>query len=204
MKKPFILFSCLFFLALMVGCVKERTANVNYYNQHNGIQNNSSGDLMINEFCARGSNYLVDELNPASDHWIEFYNTTSSTINFDSTNYYVSVNAADTTSISTMTKLVHFSVPAHGWIVVFADDSDRVVTTGSNQHQHIPHISKQGGFIGLYSYNPASSTLTKMNTIAYDSIAVSGTSWGLCPDGGSNWQTLVQPTPDATNATSCP
>jgi hypothetical protein len=201
MKKFFFLALLFSSLILLGGCLKTRTENIAYFLAHQISTGDTIGPLCINEFCARGSNYLVDELNPGSDHWIELYNRTSSTIYFDSTNFYMSVDSTKH-SISGMTKLTHYSVPPKGWIVVFADDSDRVVTT-PNGHIHIPHISKQGGFIGLYSYSPTTSTLTTLTSYAYDSIPASGDSWGVYPDGSGNWNlySSSKSTPNAANAT---
>jgi hypothetical protein len=153
------------------------------------------GALCVNEFCARGSNYLADELNPSSDHWIELYNRTSNTIYLDSTNYYISMDSTVHT-ISGMTKLTYYSVPANGFIVIFADDSDRVVTPAqahainpayTTGHIHVPHISKQGGFIGLYNYTPGTSSLSTLTAYSYDSVAVSGSSWAVYPNGSGKW-----------------
>ena len=196
MKKIYILllFSALLFI--IHGCVKERTANENYYLSHQVSTGDTVGALCSNEFCARGSNYLADELNPASDHWIELYNRTNNTIYFDSTNFYYS-NDSTVSTIAGMTKLTKLSVPAKGWIVIFADDSDRVVPGG---HIHVPHISKHGGFIGLYDYNPSTSSLRTLTAYAYDSIAVSGSSLGVYPDGSGAWNHYTVPSPDAPNA----
>jgi|GEM_PF-2069326 len=185
MKKFFILslvFSSMIFLG---SCLKTRTENIAYFIAHQPSTGDTVGALCVNEFCARGSTYIADELNPASDHWIELYNRTSSTIYFDSTNYYMSVDST-IHSISGMTKLTHYSVAPNGYLVVFADDSDRVVTTPGG-HIHIPHISKQGGFVGLYTYNPNTTTLTTLTAYSYDSIATSGSSWGVYPNGSGNW-----------------
>jgi len=205
MKK--ILFLSLLFssMILLGGCLKTRTENIAYFLAHQVSTSDTIGSLCINEFCARGSNYLADELNIKSDHWIELYNRTSSTIYFDSTNFYYS-NDSTIHTISGMTKLTYYSVPAKGWLVIFADDSDRVVTPAQAQainpafttgHIHVPHISKQGGFIGLYSYTPATSTLTTITS------AYSGGSWGVYQDGSGNWNQYIpaKATPDAANAT---
>jgi hypothetical protein len=182
-------------LAAIEGCVKERTANENYFLSHQVSTGDTTGALCINEFCARGSNYMVDELNPSSDHWVELYNRSNTAINLDSSNYYYS-NDSTITNISGMTRLTHFTVPAKGWLVIFADDSDQV----TSQHIHVPHISKHGGFIGLYNYNPNTQSLTKLTGIAYDSIAVSGSSNSVYPDGSGTWFTGTVATPDAANA----
>jgi hypothetical protein len=211
MKKLFalaLLFSSILFLG---SCLKTRTENIDYFLSHQVSTADTTGSLCVNEFCARGSNYLSDELNPASDHWIELYNRTSSTIYFDSTNFYYS-NDSTVHSISRMTKLTYYSVPAKGWIVIFADDSDRVVTPTqahainpalTTGHIHVPHIGKSGGFIGLYSYTPSTSSLTQLTAYSYDSIPASGDSWGVYPDGSGNWNlyTSTHVTPDAANAT---
>jgi hypothetical protein len=195
MKKTFtLLFFCVL-IAVIHGCVKERTDNINYFLSHQASTGDTVGKLCINEFCARGSNYLVDELNPGSDHWVELYNRTNNPVNLDSGYYYYS-NDSTVTGISGMTRLTHFTIPAKSWIVIFADDSDQVTA----QHIHVPHISKHGGFIGLYDYTPTTHVLTKLTGIAYDSIAVSGSSRGVYPDGSGNWYTYTIPSPDAANA----
>ena len=193
MKKALtLLFSCVL-IVIMHGCVKERTDNINYFNSHLTTVD-TTATLVINEFCARGSNYLADELNPASDHWIELYNTTTSPINLDATNYYISMDST-VTSIGGMTRLSGFAVPAKGWIVIFSDDSNKV----TSQHIHVPHISKQGGYIGLYTYHPSSATLTNLSKFVYQAIVTSGSSWGVYPDGTTNWVLYTTPSPDATN-----
>jgi len=202
MKKNSILALLLVGALLLGSCLKTRTSNIDYFLSHQATTSDTVGSLCVNEFCARGSTYFQDELNPASDHWIELYNRTASTIYFDSTNFYYS-NDSSVHSISGMTKLTYYSVPAHGWIVIFADDSDRVVTTPGG-HIHVPHISKQGGFIGLYSYNPNTATLTTLTAYSYDTIATSGSSWGVYPNGSGTWfnyggTVSAAPSPDASN-----
>lgn len=195
MKKTYTIALFILTLAVIHGCVKERTANINYFLTHQVSTGDTIGALCINEFCARGSNYQVDELNPSSDHWVELYNRSTSAVNLDSNNFYYS-NDSTITNISGMTRLTGFTIPAKSWIVIFADDSNKVTP----QHIHVPHISKHGGFIGLYDYTPATHVLTKLTGIAYDSIAVSGSSQGVYPDGSGNWLTYTTPSPNAANA----
>jgi len=195
MKKTYTLILFVLVLAVIHGCVKERTANINYFLTHQASTGDTVGALCINEFCARGSNYLVDELNPASDHWVELYNRSTSAVNLDS-NYIYYSNDSTITTISGMTRLTGFTIPAKSWLVIFADDSDKVTP----QHIHVPHISKHGGFIGLYDYAPTTQILTRLTGIAYDSIAVSGSSLGVYPDGSGSWNTYTTPSPNAANA----
>lgn len=197
MKKHLSLAALLACIILLGSCLKTRTSNIDYFLSHQASTGDTVGALCVNEFCARGSTYFVDELNPASDHWIELYNRSSSTIYFDSSNFYYS-NDSSVHSISGMTKLTYYSVPSHGYIVIFADDSDRVVTTPGG-HIHVPHISKEGGFIGLYNYTPSSGALTTLTAYSYDTVATSGSSSGVYPNGSGTWFIYPTPSPDAPN-----
>lgn len=191
--KKFLILSLLSSGMILLGsCLKTRTDNIAYYNQHL-TQADTFSALWLNEFCARGSSY-PDELNPASDHWIEIYNKTSSPIALDTANYYLSGDS--TLPASGMYKLNTFTIPANGYIVVFGDDSNK--TTSLHMHANF-HVSKQGGFIGLYHNNPATNVLTTINSIDYDSIAVSGSSWGVYPNGSPNWTVYTVPSPGAAN-----
>lgn len=199
MNKHITLALLLFAVLLLGSCLKTRTSNIDYFVSHQVSTGDTIGALCINEFCARGSSYMADELNPASDHWIELYNRTANTIYLDSSYYYLSVDST-VHSIAGMTKLTHFSIPPHGWIVLFSDDSDRV----TSQHIHVPHISKNGGFVGLYNFNPATSALTTLTAYSYDTITTSGSSWGVYPDGSGTWfnyggSVSAAPSPDAAN-----
>jgi len=193
MKKHFALLTLLSSLLLFGSCLRTRTENIAYFDQHL-TQADTTSALWLNEFCARGAAY-PDELNPSSpDHWMEIYNKTSSPIALDTANYYLSGDS--TLTVGGMYKLNTFTIPAHGYIVVFGDDSNK--TTNLHMHANF-HVSKQGGFIGLYHNNTTNHVLTTINSIDYDSIAVSGSSWGVYPDGSPNWNQYTIPSPGLAN-----
>src|SRR5687768_7482777 len=76
------------------------------------------GPLVISEFMADHSAGLVDENNEFSD-WIEIHNPTAAAVNADG--FYLTDDAAPLTKW----RLPAVSVPANGYLIVFASDKNR-------------------------------------------------------------------------------
>jgi hypothetical protein len=194
MRKIVTPFTLLLVIALLAGCVKPRLENINYFLNSQPKGGDSIKDVIINEFCARAPvNYLDSDDNNISSHWIELFNGSDSTVSFSAGNYYLT----DDSTNPGMYQLTAFSIAPKGYLIVFADDSNKIT-------QHWMHanfkISKSGGQVGLYK--KISGGFVPISLHDYDSVAVSGSSEGLMPDDGSGWYDFSVPTPLAPNSNS--
>jgi lamin tail-like protein len=194
MKKFFNPFTAIILILLIAGCVKPRLDNINYYLNSLPKGTDSIKDVVINEFCARAPvNYLDSDDANISSHWIELFNGSDSTVNFSNGNYYLT----DDSTNPGMYQLTAFSIAPRGYMIVFADDSNKI--TQRWMHANFK-ISKSGGQVGLYK--KISGGFVPLSLHDYDSVAVSGSSEGLLPDDGSGWYDFVTPTPLASNTNS--
>ena len=194
MKKIFNPFTFLLAVVLIAGCVKPRLDNINYYLNSQPKGSDSIKDVVINEFCARSpANYLDSDDANISSHWIELFNGSDSAVNFSAGNYYLT---NDNTNPG-LYQLTAFSIPAKGYMIVFADDSNKI--TARWMHANFK-LSKSGGQVGLYK--KIAGGFVPISLHDYDSVAVSGSSEGLLPDDASGWYDFVIPTPLAPNTNS--
>jgi hypothetical protein len=194
MKKAF--YPIIFIAALMIiaSCVKPRTDNINYYNNNLDTTLSTNKGLTINEFCAHSPTYLDSDggLPAVANHWVELYNAGSATINFDTSQYYMS----DDSTNPSLFKLYKFSISPKSYMLVMTDSPQLADVT----HMHANfHTSKSGGFLGLYyksgsNYIPLTRHAFNAQTSAY--------SEGRYPDNGSTWYDFAVPTPLAPNSTS--
>ena len=143
-------------------------------------------DSIVNEFVATGSTY-VNEFGNADD-WVELYNTGTDSINFATTNYYITDDS---------TKPDKFVINALGigpgkYLVVSCDDSNRIVT---QVHTNFG-LSKTGEFIGLYKKDSHGNFVTLTNHPF--GAQSSGSSEGRLPNAGPTWSTM-SPSPGAAN-----
>jgi len=195
MKKIFNPITVLVVLLLIASCVKPRLKNINYNINSQPKAGDSIKDIVINEFCARSpANYLDSDDANISSHWIELFNGSDSIINFSNGQYYLT----DDVTNPGMYQLTAFSIAPKGYLIVFADDSNKVTTHW--MHANFK-ISKSGGTVALYR-KTSQAGFVPLSLHDYDSVAVSGSSEGLLPDDGSTWYDFITPTPLAPNTNS--
>lgn len=175
-------------LVIMAGCVKPREDKINYFKNHAAAAIDTSGDVLVNEFVASGSN-LTSEFGITSD-WVELYNTRDSAINFANTNYYIT----DDSTKPDKFVINNLSIPGKGFLVVFCDDSAKILTqihTGFS-------LKSSGEFIGLYKKDTQGNFVT-LTSHPFGAQS-SGVSEGRYPDGGATWiDFTTAPTPGAPN-----
>jgi hypothetical protein len=195
MKKIFNPLTVLIALLIAGSCVKPRLSNINYLLNGQPKGGDSVKDVIINEFDARSpANYLDSDDGNISSHWIELFNGSDSTVNFASNgNYYLTDDSTD----PGMYQLTAFSIAPKGYLIVFADDSNKI--TQRWMHANFK-LSKSGGEVGLYK--KIAGGFIPLSNHVYDSVAVSGSSEGLLPDDGSTWYDFTIPTPLAPNTNS--
>lgn len=142
--------------------------------------------LWVNEFLASNSAGLTD---PAGEHddWIEIYNPGNSPVDLGGMYMTDDLAVKNKWQIPT-TDPASSTVPAHGYLIVWAD---------SQMDQGVVHVnfklSASGEAIGLYT-----SSLEKIDEVTFGAQAADVSS-ARVPDGSANWTTLTTPTPGATN-----
>ncbi|MDP4625676.1 MAG: lamin tail domain-containing protein [Akkermansiaceae bacterium] len=147
------------------------------------------GDLVISEFLASNSGIsLLDEDGVASD-WIEIRNTGASAVPL--AGYRIT---DDATNLSKWT-FPAVSIPAGGYLVIFASSNDRAVA-GSQLHTNFK-LSASGEYLGLI--DPSGTVLHEYSpTFPTQEEDIS---YGIGPDGTTNGY-FVSPTPGAANSVS--
>jgi hypothetical protein len=145
--------------------------------------------LYVNELLASNSAGLTDPYGEYDD-WFEVYNPGDTPV--DLGGMYVTDDLAvpNKWQIPT-TDPPASTVPAHGYLIVWAD---------GQPDQGVIHVnlklSASGEAIGLYT--AAGETI---DTVTFGAQAAD-VSYARVPDGSANWVTLTTPTPGATNGSS--
>lgn len=144
--------------------------------------------LFINEFVARGSEN-INEFGSAED-WIEVFNPAFEDITLTGGRWYISDGGPEN---PTKYLLPELTIPARGFLVVWADNMDTVATdihtnfalSGSGEHIIIWYIDDMGNGVNVddYLYGQQESAVSE----------------GRFPDGGAAWTFFNSPTPGAPN-----
>ncbi|MEA3446125.1 MAG: lamin tail domain-containing protein, partial [Bacteroidota bacterium] len=149
-------------------------------------------DLVINEFLASNVSDTIDNYGEYED-WIEFYNTSSDTIDMgglfmsddlsDPGKWQIPISSPDSTII-----------PPGGFKVFFAD---------KDPEQGVLHLdfnlSSTGESIGLFHYN--GTNFVAIDTLNYG-LQLDDISYGRFADGSPNWYTMTTTTPGMPNDTT--
>lgn len=145
--------------------------------------------IRINEIIAKNTNGDTSEFGEHGD-WIEFYNNSSITVNMagllvtDDPNFRNKYRIPSGLSIT--------SIPPHGFIRCWADDS---ITTVSTTQIHLPFkLSSSGEFVGLYL--PSDSSF--IDSVRFGA-QTADTSFARCPDGTGVFSIAAAVTPQASN-----
>jgi hypothetical protein len=141
------------------------------------------GRIYINEFMASNDTTIADpDFGDYSD-WIELYN--DGDLDIDISGYYLTDDLTDTTKWQVPEGVI---VPAHGFLLIWADDED---TLGQAPHTNFK-LSSGGEQIGLFD---PEGTIVDSITFGEQQTDVS---YGRYPDGSDNW-TFMTPTPGEPN-----
>ncbi len=148
--------------------------------------------LVVNEFMASNSDTLLDEDGDSSD-WIEIWNPTAAAVSLDG--WYLSDDATN----PTMWTFPATTLPAGGYLVVFASGKNRAVA-GAELHTNFK-LSKSGGAVLLSRPDGTGGTETVHEFNPYIE-QFADISYGLHGDAlplDSGYFTI--PTPGAPNST---
>jgi hypothetical protein len=144
--------------------------------------------VFINEWMAENTGFITDPGTGKYDDWFELYNPADTAA--DLGGYYLTDNLSNTTKHRIPAGYV---VPAHGYLLVWADEA----TTANSTNSPALHVSfklgKDGESIGLFA--PDGTTIDAL-TFAAQSPNLSE---GSIPDGGSLRLFLTTPTPGGPN-----
>ena len=99
-----------------------------------------AGEPVISEFMAINSNGIVDE-NLDQPDWLEIHNTQGADLNLDG--YYLT----DDPNLLTQWRIPAVSIPANGYLRIFASGKDRAVV-GQNLHTSFS-LDGGGGYLAL-------------------------------------------------------
>lgn len=138
--------------------------------------------VVINEFMASNTSTIATEEGDYSD-WIELYNPGDEDVDL------AGWTITDDLSVPTKHVLLSQTVPAGGFLILWADDDEEELGTG-----HLGfHLSVDGESIGLYREDGSAS-----DTLEYDPQAEDLSS-ARVPDGSTNWVITDEPTPGESN-----
>lgn len=166
-----------------------------YYPTFATTNNPASAPLavFINEWMADNSGTLADPADNNFDDWFEIYNPGNTTA--DLAGYYLG------TSLTNKTKFLvpsGYVVPAHGYLLVWADNQSAQNSTNLPDLHTNFKLSKSGEAIGIFAADG-----TVIDFVAFGA-QVTDVSQGRFPDGAANIITLSVPTPRAVNLFQLP
>ncbi len=142
------------------------------------------GQLYINEFMASNDTTILDpDFNDDGD-WIEIYNSGDEDV--DISGYYLTDDLGEPTKWQVPNGV---TVPAHGFLLIWADDNDTLITAPHTNFK----LSGGGEQVGLFAPDT-----TVVDTITYGEQQTD-VSYGRYPDGSDNWEFMTHPTPGQPN-----
>ena len=154
-------------------------------------QETADTTLVINEIQVANIDQYLDRAN-CYGGWIEFYNPTSADIPLRG--LYITDGINERRLISS-----NGTVPAGGFKTIWFDHNQQVSggSYGAASTTQVPFkLESEGGTISLLSIDK-----TPLSSVTYPA-SVPRCSWARTTDGGEEWSTTSEPTPDASNATS--
>jgi hypothetical protein len=183
-------FSILCLLALFaLGCTKDRifdTDNPGGNNPPTIDSNNVVGSLMVNEVVTSGAT-LVSELGPGGD-WFEIYNPKTTACTLEAGKWFVSDDLNDPEKY----ELPPFTIDALSHLIVFCDDSNKVLTQIHTNFK----LSSAGDKLGIFYKSGISDII--VDSVSFGAQGSNEASARI-PDGSPNWVFPVIPTPGDPN-----
>ena len=143
-------------------------------------------DLYINELMSANDTTFADG-NGEFDDWIELYNGGTDAV--DVAGMYITDDAAEPMKYRISTCDNNTSIPAGGYLIVWADDEEEQGSLHTNFS-----LSTSGEFVGLYTGDGS----TVVDTVTFGAID-QDKSYGRRTDGDAEWVTFEATTPDASN-----
>jgi hypothetical protein len=174
------------------GCSTDGAPTITIFNPSTPINTNSlihitPEALVINEVMADNITTITDNYGQFDD-WIEIYNPLNYDVNL--AGYFLSDNSENPRRWQVPATFIDsVKVPAHGYLLFFADDdgSQGVLHTNFN-------LNNTTEFVGLYSPDG----LTRVDEIAWVHMDAD-TSLGRLTDGSPEWVNFIVTTPDFSN-----
>ena len=152
-------------------------------------QEQSDTSLVVNEVQVANIDQYLDKAN-CYGGWIEIYNPSSTAQSLKG--MYVSDGVHEMHLLST-----HGSVPAKGFKVIWFDHYYNTGSYGTYSRLQMNYkLDYEGGIISLLA-----SDHSVISSVSYPP-AFPRCSWARIQDGGEEWGTTCEPTPEATNTTS--
>ncbi len=146
---------------------------------------NCFAQVVINEYSCSNTSILADNFTNYED-WIEFYNKGNVAVNL--ANYRLTDDAA----LPLKWIFPSVSIPAQGYLIVFASGMDTIV--GTNVHANFKLTQTKNE--PIIFYDPSGTFLDSVIT----KPAQSNHSRGRKTDGNSLWSLFTSPTPKISNA----
>ncbi len=153
----------------------------------NGPSDPALGNVLINEWMAANNGTLADPATGTFEDWFELHNTGSTAVNLGG--YFLS-NSTTNRSQSRIPDGI--TVPAHDFLVAWADNHTNAIPAGS---LHVSFKLKHAGET-LALFNPSGLLIDSVEFGAQEADIASG----RFPDGASTEGPLLRPTPGAPNA----
>lgn len=163
------------------GMFSPQRAEHEYYSIQTNITQPMAGQVMINEFLAVNESFGVDE-NLQHEDWIEFYNTSNSTL--DMSGLYLTDNV---TNLQKFVFPANSIIPANGYLTVWADEDNGISSIHCNFK-----LSANGEQIIL------SKGTTVLDSISFG-VQIADMSQARCPNGTGTFTSTIQPTYDNSN-----
>lgn len=137
--------------------------------------------ICLNEFMARNASTIADE-NGEYDDWVELYNTTDEPIDLEG--YYLT----DDPEEYDKWQFPPVTILPHGFLLIWCDEDSSqgalhasLKLSGSGETLMIS--SDEGSMIDQYTYFEQNDDISE----------------GRMPDGSSQWQFFINPTPGSSN-----
>ena len=184
--KKFTLFCLFCFLCILFSCTKDR--NIGPGTENPSVQPLQQGDIMINEYVAKGS-VNPDEFGVNSD-WIELYNTRDYDIVLESNLFYISDDSGTPDKFMISGK----TIPAKGFLLVWCNSA----TQPGTQLNAPFGLSSTGEQLGVY-YKNSDGTFLALDSLSYGEQNLDAVSNARVPDGSPNWTILTTATPGENN-----
>ncbi len=145
--------------------------------------------IYINEWMASNTRTITNTANGnKADDWFELYNPGSNSVSLEG--YYLTHNLNDKTAYLIPSG---YSVPAHGFLFVWADQKPNLNTNTQPQLHVSFNLNKSGDAIGLYSPDGLA-----VDTYSFGA-QTSDQSQGRFADGAGAVYFMPTPTPNASN-----
>lgn len=174
------------------GCSTDGAPTITIFNPSTPINTNSLIHItpeaaVINEVMADNIITYADNYGQFDD-WVEIYNPLNYDVNL--AGYFLSDNSENPRKWQVPATFIDsVKVPAHGYLLFFADDD------GSQGVRHTNfNLNNKHEFVGLYSPDG----LTRVDEIAWAYMGAD-TSLGRLTDGSPAWVNFVVTTPDFSN-----